>query len=515
MPLQINPNALEAQNEISVLFVKHQTLRNILLFFSAVSLAKGLGILSTFLLAMLLTPGEYGIFITLQLVNSYSPILCLGTMETLVKNYPYHMGKGDTFEAQRLESTVYGSIVLASGFVLVLGIPAIIGLSHRLDRIVLAALGMVVLVSSIDFFTMFAYNRSMAHQEFGLTSIFETVRATLSLALVVPLAYRFHLLGAVVGYFLSTLVMNLLAMRMVNRKCGGVRFHINRSNLVECIRIGLPISLIFWLFTIQQTIDRAVSMVLLGSVMTGYYGLGTRVVSTLAVIPVSAGRVLYPRISEELGRGSDKAMLEGLVMKPTLALATFIAPLIGLGVTVLPKLYEVFFPKYLPGVVSAQILLVGFFFTCQFRNGLNYLLAANRQRLVLFFSFISVVVSVLLQVGLVKAGFGISGIALGTACAGLLLTVLIWYTTLSDLGYGLRNIGLGFVKLYSPFVTLLTGPLVFAYALAKVCEVNSQLVVSLLYAVFTCAFALHPHHRREILGLFDRMKRSLRFRAGS
>jgi O-antigen/teichoic acid export membrane protein len=306
------------------------SLRDILVFFSAVSLAKVLGVFTTFLVAKFLSPADYGLFITLTVINSYTPIICLGTMETMVKQYPFLLGKGAPDDARRLESTVYSSIVLSILVTGAAGGVSVLLLSLHMERMLLMAVALIIAVSAFDFFAMFTYNRSMAHQDFKLTSFLESSRSILAFVIIIPMAYGFHFKGAVIGYALSCLTIQLLSIKWGNDAFGKPSFGLVRKDLLDAVRIGLPISLIWWLLGIYQTLDRVVSMALLGSELTGIYGLGTRVINVLALIPVSAGRVLYPKISEEVGRGSDQKYLEKLVIEPARSLGMIIAPLIAI-----------------------------------------------------------------------------------------------------------------------------------------------------------------------------------------
>ena len=99
-------------------FSVNRHIRHFLYVLVAVVLAKFIGSFTSFFIARYLSPADYGIWISLMLIVSYSPIVCLGTVEALVKQYPYYVGKGDIERAREVEAGVFGSVI-ASGAVLV------------------------------------------------------------------------------------------------------------------------------------------------------------------------------------------------------------------------------------------------------------------------------------------------------------------------------------------------------------------------------------------------------------
>jgi O-antigen/teichoic acid export membrane protein len=101
-------------------------------------------------------------------------------------------------------------------------------------------------------------------------------------------------------------------------------------------------------------------------------------------------------------------------------------------------------------------LVIGSFFVCLFRNAANYLIAANLERLFLKYIVATLVFNLLFDVGLVKAGFGMEGVAVGTSLAGFFLTTLVWRRVLMGMGFTPRQRWRAMFELYLPFFVLLT-----------------------------------------------------------
>jgi len=79
-------------------------------------------------------------------------------------------------------------------------------------------------------------------------------------------------------------------------------------------------------------------------------------------IPIAVNRVFYPKISEAIGKGIEKDALSKLVFMPAQILSLIVPAVIGALTLALPFVYETFFPKYIPGIISAQIILLALFF---------------------------------------------------------------------------------------------------------------------------------------------------------
>ncbi len=67
------------------------------------------------------------------------------------------------------------------------------------------------------------------------------------------------------------------------------------------VRIGFPIMVINLFFILLTSVDRVISIAMLGSTITGYYGLGGTIANLVVLIPYGISRVLFPKMNEKLG----------------------------------------------------------------------------------------------------------------------------------------------------------------------------------------------------------------------
>jgi O-antigen/teichoic acid export membrane protein len=412
-----------------------KTVANLLYFFFAVLIGRLVGGITTFIIARIMTPADYGIWVTLLVIASYAPILCLGTVESLVKMFPFYFGRGELENARRLESNVLGSLVIAAVILLAVGATFQFFTPAETVRSLGNIIRIIVLAACLAIFSAFYYYRFTAHQNFRNVSFIDSLRAVVFFLLIVPLAWLWGLMGAAVAFAVSEFFVLLYSFIANDRVLGRVAIGFDFPIMRNLVAIGFPITVIWWVYMLQMSADRLISMSMLGKEATGFYGLGASMVSTIVLIPMVLGRVLYPKINEEVGKDTNREGLNRYVLVPAQGLGLVVPILIGTLIILIPELYRVFFPKYVRGIASTQILLLGVYFICLIRTGVNYLVAINKQNRVLGYVAISLCINVLVSVGLVKLGFSIEGISCGTSVSGLVLAVLIWKSVFANLKY--------------------------------------------------------------------------------
>jgi O-antigen/teichoic acid export membrane protein len=412
-----------------------KTVVNLLYVFVAVFLVRFVGGITTFIIARILSPADYGIWVTLLVIASYAPILCLGTVEALVKMFPFYKGRGESARAKELESNVLGSLALAAAVLLAAGATFQFFTHAAAVRTLGSIIRLFVLAAGLAVFSAFYYYRFTAHQNFRYVSFIDSLRAVVLFLLIVPFSWLWGLMGAALAFAVNEFLVLSYSYAVNGKVLGKVEIGFDFRVMRNLVAIGFPITVIWWVYMLQMSSDRLISMAMLGKEATGFYGLGASMVSAIVLIPMVLGRVLYPKVNEEVGKNTNRDGLNQYVLVPAQGLGLVVPFLIGTLIILTPELYRIFFPKYIPGIASAQILLVGVYFICLIRTGINYLVAINNQNNVLGFVMISLCLNVVLSVVLVKLGFSIEGISVGTSVSGVVLAVLIWKSVFVNLGY--------------------------------------------------------------------------------
>jgi len=487
----------------------NETLKNIFYFFFAILIAKIIGVLKSFWLAKILEPSDYGIWITILLISSYAPIICLGTVEALLKQVPFYIGKGEYNSASEVENGVFSTLIITASLTIIVGFTFhfFIPSEELLNVIILIRL--MVISAVINFFSAYFYHRFAAYQNFKIVSIIDTVRAFLILLLQVSFGYIWGLIGALLGYLVCEIIVFFISMILSFSLYGNVSFSFKYNYIKRLIRIGFPITIVWWIFTLQTTVDRLICISMLGKIATGYYGLGVAIMSVFILIPQAIGKVLYPKINERYGQTENKNDLIPLVLNPTYILSIFVPLIISIIIFLLPIAYKVILPKYSRGLRSAQILIFGSFFSSFILNGANYLIATNNQYKFIKSVLYSLLFNIVGNITFVKLGFNIEGIALSTSLSGVFLTTLILWYVFDDIEYDKNTKFFEIIHVYFPFFIFISTMLVcnlfipgYFYETSITLFFNFLLTILISYTTFL----IIPFYRRKIFFLLKAFK---------
>jgi O-antigen/teichoic acid export membrane protein len=414
-------------------------LSNIGLYALASLVARAAGVVRSFWLAALLGPAVYGDWVFMLLLSAYAPILSLGTVEALLKRVPFFNGRADASSAREIERGAFAfTFIVSATFTALVALVGVTLRSLGLASYVLPT-RLMLLAVAISGLSSFSYYRLQAYSAFHSVSLITTVRSVATLVLQLAFAYPWGLTGAVLGYAVAEAVVCAFSFRRTRPlpRLGAPVFSANLFR--RLITVGFPISIIWWTFIIQTSIDRIVSMTMLGSAPTGYYGIGMSITGAYLLFPDAINQVLYPSINEQFGRTQQAGDLVPLVLYPA-RIMSLLLPLLTCGFfLVMPVLFQYVIPQYAPGLVAAQILVIGALFGALTRGGVNLLVSIDRQRTVLGLVAASVLANLLGNVLLVKLGFGIEGIAVSTLVSTFGLSTSVWWLVLRSVDTPARS----------------------------------------------------------------------------
>jgi O-antigen/teichoic acid export membrane protein len=479
----------------------NRILSNALRVFSAFSLSKVLGAVTFLVLPKILGPAGYGVWVTLLLIVYYAPIFALGTVEALLREYPYYVGKGDRTSARGIEDAVFTSILAASCFLIVLSTATCLLVRIEMIGEYREEIYIIAISSAIYLISSFFFHRFAAHQIFNAYSIVECVRAIAMLAAVLSMAALWSIRGAVYGYLLTEVIVCTVSVIASVRLCGSVNLSADYKQMWRAVKIGLPITIVWWALTFQTSVDRIVASYFLGAAATGHYGLGLSIVSAILIIPQAVNRVLYPRINEGVGKQAGREEMAAVIIVPLRMLSVVLPFLVGLCVLIVPFVYETEFPRYMPGMESAVILLLGVIFIGVTGNGVNYLIAEDKQYYLLVLVVINILLNMALSISLVHVGLSITGIAISTVITTGMLTMLIWNKVLKTMGYDgnarIKNLS-GMLYPIAILVMLMAGAYYFTPSIAYGTTIRNLVLFVLFYGASVYYMPCHEM-RKEVL----------------
>ncbi len=393
--------------------------------------ARVFGMVSTFLVAHLLGPSLLGIWSTIRLIFVYGTINHLGVLEAYRKEVPRLEGAGNHTEANRIEGISLGfawlsSIVLVFAGGIFLLLVRFYSPMSSVSLNLIPSIAMLFAVMGATVGTLL-FDRFTVRHLFEQASILRGLRGFAYMLFLPSGAWLGDIIGVAIGFAFAEWSITLAAWFLAKGKCPPLAMAFDWNKIRELIRIGFPITLVWWAYLMETTFDRVVSITLLGSEQTGMYFMGITLASVLQMVPESLSRVFNPRLNEKMGESSDPSEVARIVWAPASFLSWILPVCFGCVIFLIPPLYETGFPKYLPAISSSQILILGAILAAFIPLGTDFLVSIHRQRQLAFLVPITLAVNIGFNILLVRLGFGIEGIALVSFCTNGAVAIFLWW----------------------------------------------------------------------------------------
>jgi len=406
---------------------------------------------SGFLIAKFLGPALYGLRTLFGLVLEYQYFSHLGTLSAMQREVPYFRGRKDEKGAEHIINNVFGvnflySLVACAILIFV----ALCLKQNNYERIYVdfvIFLSLYIVVNKIgDFYRTKLIVDKRAFLIGKVTVLYGCVNALACVTLV----YYFGLRGLFLGLLIGSVVK--VAFMVIN--VGQIpAIQLSGKVIWGLLKVGFPIMLTGLMFILFRSIDRVMIAAMLSKEMLGYFAIGT-IVSGLIYSSISEiiRVIFFPRLMEKLGKTGDIRQIKEYLVEPTVLVAYFIPFLVGalfLGIH-LPLKY--FVPEYLPSINVTQILILGSFFFSVLSMPLLICIASNRQVKIVFLTFSAIVLNAVLSYSFIHWGWGIEGVAIGTAISYFALgSIIIWYA-LKQFKVEMEEYVRFFSLIYAPFL---------------------------------------------------------------
>jgi O-antigen/teichoic acid export membrane protein len=180
------------------------------------------------------------------------------------------------------------------------------------------------------------------------------------------------------------------------------------------------------------SLDRIITVTFLGAEPTGLYFMGVTLSSVLLMLPEALSRVFNPKLNQTMGECSDPGVVATVVWGPTRSLAWILPLAFGCLVFFIDPLYRTGFPKYLPAVVSSQILIMGAVPLSFIPLGTDFYVAIHRQRQLALLVPLSLLMNVVLNLVGIKF-WGIEWVATVSLLTSCVVAGYLWWKVSSYL----------------------------------------------------------------------------------
>jgi len=182
--------------------------------------------------------------------------------------------------------------------------------------------------------------------------------------------------------------------------------------------------------------------------------VGMTLTNQLVAASQVVGRILTPRMMERYAERENVDDLRQVFVTPARGAALLYAPAVVLCAVLGEPLFRLLLPRYLPGLLPFQIVVLGAFFAAIWGTVYPFFLAIRRQGRVLAVYAATIPLALGLNLGALHLGLDLAGIALATTLTQFGFVTTVLSMGLSQFGMGplqrLRELG----RIYSPALVI-------------------------------------------------------------
>ena len=380
-------------------------------------LSQLIGMVAAILSRRFLGPTQMGIWATIQIVVEYSKYSTMGTLHGVAREIPYYIGKGKPEVAEEIKNVVFTSILVSSsliGFVIFLFALITKGRFSVEVRYGLFFVSVVIVLQRLnDLFV----GLLRCYKKFTLASMQMVWSAAVNAVLVAFLTYFFKIYGFICALVFS-FIFNLVYIHLHNNF--HFRLQLNFDRFRALVIFGFPLMMISVMTTILKSVDRLVIVKALGFEALGFYTIALMVGGYITNFINSFAIVYIPHLQERAGMSDNLQHVRQFLLKSSSVYTLIMPGIIGCAWTAIPYCVALVLPKYIPGILAMKMFSLGIFFLALNQTYQDFLVAVKKHHALLPLLGISSVLSIIVDLGAVRMGFGIEGVAFGTSLIALL-----------------------------------------------------------------------------------------------
>jgi len=385
-------------------------------YFVASAFVRGAVFLVSVICLRFLTTDQYGLWVILLPILTYSVLASGGTMNAMNRLGPIYLGEGnkeqlDIIYLVTMYSTLYSSLAV-SGMVLLFSI-----LNDSFELRIASFFLVLVIFNSLHQ-VLLVYNRCTLQFDF-LSNVLFIYGAGYLVFSIIGLLY-FSLIGFLGAQILSLIIANfaLISRHPVSHSL----FFFDINIYKRLVKEGLPIAITSLVLGFALISDRYVIAFFIGFDGAGLYALSILVHSFFSAVPTIVIQYSYPRMGKQLGSANeDELLIEDKLLRSYIYWwLAFAAVVIFFSVPLLGYL----FPQYEEGTDAAMVNLAAAFLLTLSGSHQNLLLLYGMHALRMYLTLFIVIVNIISSIGFLLLGFGIEGVAIATTLSCALYWIL-------------------------------------------------------------------------------------------
>ncbi|NJM05044.1 oligosaccharide flippase family protein [Candidatus Gracilibacteria bacterium] len=395
-------------------------------FATSTLLYQGSRLVVSLIVAAWIGPELFGTWNVFNLVLIYGAITLLGVPNGMNRQVPMLRGSGDNLGASHIADTSFWFSLVASvlsGLLLYALLPIFGLISQNTSRLWYAIL------FTLWQFYQYQQMRLKSATRFQQMSAQQCIFALLLPLVVLPASWYGGLSGFIAGQAVTVL---LICIYIAHIDPPGYPTWDNLA-LSSLINIGWSIMVAGLLYSVLTSIDRWIIVQALGTEVLGHYTLAIISTSSLQLFPAVISQQLYPRMAYQYGKSQSIKSLIPLIRQQTLVTAAISLPPLVCTAIILPYIANTWLIDYLPGVIPAQILLIGLAIMSLTGGAGNFLNTVGLQRVYLTLQAMAIVVSIVLCFLFLQFDYSLNSIAFGTVGSYIFYCGALWITIYSKL----------------------------------------------------------------------------------
>ncbi len=328
--------------------------RTILSYTSATVFCRIVAVVQSLVVIRWMEPADLGMWLGLQLITIYGAHAHFGVLNAVNRQLPYHRGRNELEQAERIENVARGSLFV----VMVTGLAAVVLMTgsgvggSNYGRGAIALTVAAVLTLGVQFHE----GVFRARNEFGRAGLANVVNA-LVILFGLPLVYYWRYDGMLWRVVLAS-SLTLVACLAMNRWNLTVVFSWRET--LALLRIGAPIMAVVLGITAFTAMDRTLILWLLDEQAMGHYALCFAVASVMKLFPTTFGQIFYPRMTAlYASEGMSTNLLRRCFQASLLSVVVVAVTAVG-AVLTLPWVVDRMFPKYAAGLPALRIAMIAY-----------------------------------------------------------------------------------------------------------------------------------------------------------
>jgi O-antigen/teichoic acid export membrane protein len=314
-----------------------------------------LSLMAGLLVARFSNPEDLGVFNSITLILGYVIFLQAGVLNGLNRELPYFIGRGLQEEAELYGAAAQAWAILIGGLV---GFSMLITSGWFIfhgNRQYAAGFAVMAFASFtlfyVTYYLQITYRTKGDFVQLSGINIIKNITSLASSILVMFLGY----------YGLCIRLLLVEGINFILHWQGRplrVKPRWDKQRLKGLFKIGAPIFVTGQLYAWWWILNSTLVLFYFHSYGLGIFQLAVITATTIEILFISMGQVLYPRMAETYGKKEDIGELVTLARRPLGYLALVTIPLIIIGWLLLPIVVPIILPKYSEAIPAAQWMLL-------------------------------------------------------------------------------------------------------------------------------------------------------------